>query len=234
MVVFLDVAFAADGLLPTIVMILFFIPFVWGLGTIAGAGILTFKRGGASLGLLALGLNVTSGAYFPLTLFPDWVVALAEKNPIAIAMNSSRQALLGTGLGGRDSTPSVHVLLGPDHARCRLAGCQAGPSEGASTRYAWCILRRLTAGSRLLPRDRVVQRELRTGAVLLNLADGSYFEVNPVGLAIWNGLDGRPLEDVVGLVRSEFEVAPDELENEVYAFVAALLQSGLIEDSEGD
>lgn len=94
-------------------------------------------------------------------------------------------------------------------------------------------MRRLTADSRLLPRDRVVQRELRTGAVLLNLADGSYFEVNPVGLAIWNGLDGRPLDDVVGLVRSEFEGAPDELENEVYAFVAALLQSGLIEDSEG-
>lgn len=110
MVVFLDVAFAADGLLPTIVMILFFIPFVWGLGTIAGAGILTFKRGGASLGLLALGLNVTSGAYFPLTLFPDWVVALAEKNPIAIAMNASRQALLG-GQGWAAVTPHLPFMF---------------------------------------------------------------------------------------------------------------------------
>ena len=78
----------------------------------------------------------------------------------------------------------------------------------------------------------MVHRELHTGAVLLNLEDGSYFEVNPVALAIWNGLDGRPLEDVVELVGSEFEGVPDELEREVYAFVEALLQSGLAEESE--
>lgn len=110
MVLFLDVSFAGDGILPTTVMILFFIPFVWGLGTIAAAGILTFKRGGGSLGLVALGLNVTSGAYFPLTLFPDWVVSLAEKNPIAIAMHGSREALLG-GQGWSAVTPHLPYML---------------------------------------------------------------------------------------------------------------------------
>ena len=66
----------------------------------------------------------------------------------------------------------------------------------------------------------------------MNLDDGSYFETNSVGLAIWKYLDGRPLEDVVELVRSEFEGIPDEFEREVYAFAEALLQSGLVVGSE--
>lgn len=110
MVLFLDVEFAIDGLAPTAVMILFFIPFVWGLGTMTAAAILTFKRGGAGLGLVTLGLNVTSGAYFPVTLFPDWVVAIADKNPIAIAMDASRQALLG-GQGWDAVTPHLPFML---------------------------------------------------------------------------------------------------------------------------
>lgn len=90
---------------------------------------------------------------------------------------------------------------------------------------------RLTAGTRLVRRDRVVQRELGIGAVLLNLDDGSYFEVNPVGLAIWEALDGRPLEGVVEMVRSDFEAVPEHFESDVYRFVEGLLRSGLIEDS---
>lgn len=95
MVAFLDVGVLASGILPTMLLIVFFVPFVWGLGTLAAAAILTFKRGGAGLGLAALLLNITSGAYFPLDLLPDWMQTIANLNPIAVAMEASREALLG-------------------------------------------------------------------------------------------------------------------------------------------
>lgn len=92
-------------------------------------------------------------------------------------------------------------------------------------------MRHLTSTSRPRQNDRVVHRQLQSGAVLLNLDDGAYFEINAVGLAIWNALDGRQLEDVVEAVRSDFDDVPEDLEDEVYAFVDALMQSGLIEVS---
>lgn len=107
--VFLDLNLALSGVLPTLVVLLFFIPFVWGLGTLASAGIITFKRGGAAMGLVVLGLNITSGAYFPLELFPSWVGRLARANPIAVAYQASRETLLG-GAGWEAVTPHIPFM----------------------------------------------------------------------------------------------------------------------------
>ena len=41
-----------------------------------------------------------SGAYFPLALFPEWVQSVARLNPIAIALEGMRAALLGSSLVG--------------------------------------------------------------------------------------------------------------------------------------
>jgi ABC-type multidrug transport system permease subunit len=84
-------------------------PFVWGLGTLASAGIMTFKRGGAAMGLVVLALNVTSGAYFPLDLFPSWVTTIAQANPIAVAYQASRETLLG-GAGWEAVTPHIPFM----------------------------------------------------------------------------------------------------------------------------
>lgn len=93
--VVLDVQLHTAGFLPALVILLLFIPFVWGLGMVAGAGVLTFRRGGTILGIASLAVNITSGAYFPLTLFPTWVQRLAVANPVAVAFESTRQVLLG-------------------------------------------------------------------------------------------------------------------------------------------
>jgi ABC-2 type transport system permease protein len=106
---FLDLEFAVSGALPTLVVILFFMPFVWGLGTLASAGIMTFKRGGAAMGVVVLALNVTSGAYFPLDLFPTWVTTLAQANPIAVAYQVSRETLLG-GAGWEAVIPHIPFM----------------------------------------------------------------------------------------------------------------------------
>lgn len=84
----------ASGLVKAMAILLAFIPFVWGLGVLAAAGVLTFRRGE---GVVALGmglLTLASGAYFPLALLPDWLAATAAWNPIAIALEGMREALL--------------------------------------------------------------------------------------------------------------------------------------------
>jgi ABC-2 type transport system permease protein len=87
--------FNAAGLAPAAVLLVVFLPFAWGLGVITAAGILTFRRGSGLFGIGGYLLTFLSGAYFPLTLFPGWVQAVAQFNPIAIALEGMRQALLG-------------------------------------------------------------------------------------------------------------------------------------------
>jgi ABC-2 type transport system permease protein len=62
---------------------------------ISAAVILTFKRGGGMVGLIASAISILSGAYFPLSLLPEWFQERAEANPVGIAFESTRQALLG-------------------------------------------------------------------------------------------------------------------------------------------
>jgi ABC-2 type transport system permease protein len=93
---FFGLHFSAAGALPAALILLAFIPFVWGLGVVAGATILTVRRGGGMVGLGVLALGFASGIYFPVDLLPGWVEATADFNPIALAIEGIREALLGT------------------------------------------------------------------------------------------------------------------------------------------
>jgi ABC-2 type transport system permease protein len=92
-VVVFDVHLAASGLLPAIVTLLAFIPFVWGLGIVLSAATVTFKQAGAAI--LGSLLALTSGAFFPVTLFPGWLASVAEHNPMTVAITTMRETLLG-------------------------------------------------------------------------------------------------------------------------------------------
>jgi ABC-2 type transport system permease protein len=92
-----------SGALPSLVLLLAFLPFVWGIGLAAAAAVLVFRRGGGVIALGTLLLGLASGAFFPLTLLPAWVEEAARYNPLAIAIDGFRDALLGgtgwTGVG---------------------------------------------------------------------------------------------------------------------------------------
>jgi ABC-2 type transport system permease protein len=40
-------------------------------------------------------LTLASGAYFPLAVFPAWLHAIAQRNPLTLAIEGAREALLG-------------------------------------------------------------------------------------------------------------------------------------------
>jgi ABC-2 type transport system permease protein len=97
------------GLLALAPILLLYIPFAWGVGILAAAWTITFKRGTGVVGLAATFLTITAGAYFPLTVLPDWLRALAELNPLAIALQGAREALLG-GAGFAEVAPQALAL----------------------------------------------------------------------------------------------------------------------------
>ena len=111
------------GLLPATIVLLVFIPFVWGLGVLSAAATLTFRRGGNAVALGAVLLALGSGLYFPVDLLPQWVLTGAELNPIALAVDGMRNALLG-GAGWPMTLPIV-AKLAPLSAISLLIGILA-------------------------------------------------------------------------------------------------------------
>lgn len=98
------------GLVPAALVILAFIPFVWGLGVLSAAWTLTFKRGTGLIGLITTGLALGSGTYFPTSVFPSWAQELFRFSPVTIALKAVREAMLG-GAGFGATLPHVLVLI---------------------------------------------------------------------------------------------------------------------------
>jgi len=88
--------FNLGGLVPATLVVLAFIPFVWGIGLVSAAGTLTFRGGSTGVGFGITIMTLASGAYFPLELLPGWLEAAAAVNPMAIAIDGMREPLLGT------------------------------------------------------------------------------------------------------------------------------------------
>ncbi|MBI4638608.1 MAG: PqqD family protein [Candidatus Rokubacteria bacterium] len=82
--------------------------------------------------------------------------------------------------------------------------------------------------------EQVVFRELGDELVLLNLASGVYFGVDPVGTRIWQILDERgSLSEVLEALVAEYEVEADRCEADLLEFVTALRDNGLVDVVDG-
>jgi ABC-2 type transport system permease protein len=104
-----DVHLVLFGLGPAAGVLLFFIPFVWGLGALGAAGVMTFRRGAGFVGIGLSVLTIASGTYFPVALLPGWLEWVARHNPITLALHATRLALLG-GAGWEAVLPAIRVL----------------------------------------------------------------------------------------------------------------------------
>jgi ABC-2 type transport system permease protein len=103
-----------SGILPAFVLLVAFLPFTWGLGLVAGAAVVTFRRGSNVTGVAVTLLGLISGAVFPIALLPPLLQTIAEWNPFAIAIDGIRSALIGgTGWGeaGSDLVRLVPVAI---------------------------------------------------------------------------------------------------------------------------
>jgi ABC-2 type transport system permease protein len=98
------------GVLPSLAVLIVFLPFVWGLGLVSAGAIVTFRRGAGITAIAGMILGLSSGAYFPLTVLPDWLETVLSWNPMAIALEALRSALIG-GEGWAAIASDLLVLL---------------------------------------------------------------------------------------------------------------------------
>jgi ABC-2 type transport system permease protein len=91
-----DAHFNLLGVVPAMLVLAAFFPVIWGLGLISAASTLVVRRGGGLVGIATTALTITSGAYFPVALLPSWLDWLVTLNPIALTLDTMRDALLGS------------------------------------------------------------------------------------------------------------------------------------------
>ncbi len=72
-------------------------------------------------------------------------------------------------------------------------------------------------------------RTLGQEVVILDLASGTYFGLDPVSARVWQLLsDGKTIAELYDVVLSEFDISRDVLEQDVLNFVSDLEQKHLI------
>ncbi|TSA11707.1 MAG: PqqD family protein [Betaproteobacteria bacterium] len=84
--------------------------------------------------------------------------------------------------------------------------------------------------ARLRVPERVLMRRVGEEQVLLNLADETYYGLNPVGsrlIELANG--GATLGEIIDRLHAEFEVEHGQLTIDVRRIAAELIAAGLIE-----
>ncbi|MFZ0379032.1 MAG: ABC transporter permease [Solirubrobacteraceae bacterium] len=98
------------GILPATVLMLEFLPFIWGLGLIAAGAVLAFRRGTGAIGAGVVVVSLGSGAFFPLSVLPGWLAQLAAYNPFAVVLTALRDALIGGAGWQALATPMLELL----------------------------------------------------------------------------------------------------------------------------
>lgn len=76
--------------------------------------------------------------------------------------------------------------------------------------------------------------ELDGEAVVLNLKDGVYFGLNPVGTRVWALLKAAPrsVAELRQAILAEYDVAFDQCDADLRALLDALKEHGLVDISE--
>lgn len=79
----------------------------------------------------------------------------------------------------------------------------------------------------------VLAQDLAGESVLLNLQTEQYFGLDDVGTRMWQVLiDQASIQSAIEILLNEYEVEPEQLEQDVKALVASLLEDNLIEISD--
>jgi hypothetical protein len=90
-------------------------------------------------------------------------------------------------------------------------------------------MKELTLRDRCIAADSVVSRELDGEMVLLNLDTGIYFGLDAVGSDMWRAmLASASLGDAASAVEAEYEIAADEVRDDLLRLANQMLAKGLV------
>jgi len=82
--------------------------------------------------------------------------------------------------------------------------------------------------------EQVVSADLEDEVVILNLKDGVYYGLNPVGARIWNLLQQpRTVGEIRDIILQEYETSPQRCEEDLRRLLQEMDGRGLIENKSG-
>lgn len=92
---------------------------------------------------------------------------------------------------------------------------------------------KLSIDSVVVVADNVVSCDLDTEAAILNLKDGVYYGLDPIGAKIWN-LIQKPnlLTKVIETILNEYDVDKEQCKNDILELLEELLENGLVKVNE--
>jgi hypothetical protein len=88
----------------------------------------------------------------------------------------------------------------------------------------------LTIDDAVTVRGDVIFKEIDGEAVLLDIARGTYFGLDPIGTRVWQALvEHGCARSLVTVLLDEFDVAPETLESDVNRLLSELTTNDLIQ-----
>jgi hypothetical protein len=95
--------------------------------------------------------------------------------------------------------------------------------------------RQVTVSSVLVASSGQVSVDINSEAIILNLQDGRYYGLDPVGALIWERIQTPArVSDVVADLLNEFEVEPEQCRDDVLSLLNELAGRGLVEFQDGE
>jgi len=92
---------------------------------------------------------------------------------------------------------------------------------------------KLSIDSIVVVADNVVSCDLDTEVAILNLKDGVYYGLDPIGAKIWN-LIQKPIviDKLVEKICEEYDVDKEQCKNDIFELVGEFLDNGLVKINE--
>jgi hypothetical protein len=89
---------------------------------------------------------------------------------------------------------------------------------------------KLHLASTLVRINDIISSAIDSETILLHLENSKYYGMDAVGSRIWEILE-KPikLEAIINMLIEEYEVSKEQCEQDVYAYLAQLLEEGLIQ-----
>ena len=92
---------------------------------------------------------------------------------------------------------------------------------------------KITRDTIVVVADEVVSCDLDGEAAILDIKDGIYYGLDPVGAKIWN-LIQKPLviDEIIKIILNEYDVDKDQCTNDILELIEELLDNRLVKVNE--
>ncbi len=92
---------------------------------------------------------------------------------------------------------------------------------------------KITIDSTIVVADDVVSCDLDGEAAILNIKDGIYYGLDPIGAKIWN-LIQKPntINRIIQVIIEEYDVKTEECQIDIFELIEQLLDNGLVKINE--